>query len=974
MDTLENPNSQDASDLQTPGSPRVVYPAKTNMEFKGMDINVGPNKQPEIPSSNSYIGPTPAPRQNVPSAGADFLGSIADSIIPSASANEDARSAMLQRVGAQDIASDIKGIETDFTVSEKDVLGAEEYTRNKYGIKSKYSKSGIESSVGKNYKLKISQDGSVFFKNGKSDSWKPISSDPVVSRAFEKRMDFIGTLIDSPAMAAGALSVPVVGAAGMAPMLESIGAAGSVGRVFGSAGSNFLTQSSPLGEAFASTVEDPVLVDYFLKHKGKTPAIVSAALEGAGQVGGEFLGGLFSRSAKTNRAYSLAAKQIEEASGRIPTVSGSGSGVMELTPGQRALGVPFADEIVDLELEAAKDPAVRSYLVNKNVQQAKQLDDAVDILKSRYKPQQAPASSIKTLTKTKGGVVENFLERDLKAATEGLKRNREDLNYAVPNLKNKQIINPTGVLSVIEDALVENFGESIMANGKISEALIAKELSTGSGLAFEGEKDLLKLYLEVKRMTNRGAGSSGLSETISSSSKPIFPESPIENETVSGIQGALTIPEGQGNLFPNQSLGPIPSISTSNQGSALYPAAPLAPETISKGVQYQPSLTGRSFSADVPNELKSFSSFKRSIGQAAKGLDDADISTLYNIEKAKYIKARSYLTGGAPGVYRESNLTFPQFSSIVDRAQNIGAFESAISSKTPAQRSAAEMSGILRLMEDDVMTDLAVKNGITDLAQRIVKDKETYSSRLNQLIKVKKALDTDFLTKTFLNLETNDAELLVGAMSKDNIAEFQTEVLDDLFKKAHFNKKMYTVGRDGQFEGFDRGKFFRETMNNPRASKNLELLFGKDALKEIVDLGKVAERIDLYGPVLEKRTKDLMLGQLEKRGYSIATSMAKNSGVPAYKFMQVIDQVFKMIVPQGAEDLAEKSNIALSKIARRLYEKEINLGKRVTPKLMAETMKSESDSAAIKAIKQERASKALIYGVPGVIKLKRLQD
>lgn len=978
---LKNPNSQGPSDLQESIQPRVVYPEKTSMEFQGMDINVGAPRPNEVPNDNSYIGPTPAPRQNVPSMGSDFLGSIANSIIPSASAGEpDARSAMLERVKSSDVASKPTGVETKFTVSEKDVLGDEEFTKTRFGFGSKLGKSGIEGSAGKTYDLKITDDGGVFYKRGKANDWRPISSDPVISKAFEKRMAFIGTLIDTPAMAAGAFAVPAATAIGPASvgafLGESAAASSAIGRMGVAATGNALTQASSLGQKFAASVEDPVLVDYFMKHKGKTSPVVSGVLEAAGQGAAEIVSGFFGSAAKTNRAYSKSAKQIEEAAGRVPPGGDiDGGSAFNMTPGQSALGTPFGSEIVDLELEAAQDPAVRSYLINRNIQQAKQLDEAVNILKSRYQLSSTPGSSIKKLTTTPGGNVENFLERDLRAAGQNIKRNREDLYYAVPNLKNKQIINPRGILAIIEDTLADNFGEAIFRNGQISEALVKQELMTGSGAAFEGEKDLLKLYLETKRMVDRGGGPGGLSEDISTSVKSVFDGSPEITDVNSEIQQSMSIPR-QDNLFlkRNPSENPIENLVPRRGvvNRSTTPEYPLGSEQITQGQHIQPNLVGNSMSVDMPKELKSIAAFKASIGGAAKGLDDADIMAAFFQEKAKYINARSYLPNGAPGVQREANLTLPQFSSIVDRAQKLGAFESAISSKTPAQKSSAEMAGILRHMEDDVMTDLAIKNGRTDLAQRIIEDKAKYSSRFNRLTKVKKALDTDFLTKTFLNLPTSEAELLISAMSKENKSELQVEVLNDLFKKAHFNKKMYTIGKDGQYEGFDRGKFFKETMNDPRTSKNMETLFGKDALKEIVDLGKIAEKIDLYGPVLEQKTKDLMLGQLQSRGYRIASALFKSGSGTTGKTMRVLDAVFKTILPQTSEDLADRSRGVLSNIARKLYEAEMMEGKKVTASSIKEVMKTTSESAAKKAIMQERAAKTIKSAAPAVIKTIRI--
>ena len=118
METLKNPNSQGPEDLTNPSEPKVVYPAKQSFEFEGMDIN-SPSQQKGPPSVYpSSVMPTPAPMQVVPEGG--MMGSIMNSIIPSASASDEVVSRLDEIAKGTGIKKDIEGPEIDFVIRSTD--------------------------------------------------------------------------------------------------------------------------------------------------------------------------------------------------------------------------------------------------------------------------------------------------------------------------------------------------------------------------------------------------------------------------------------------------------------------------------------------------------------------------------------------------------------------------------------------------------------------------------------------------------------------------------------------------------------------------------------------------------------------------------------------------------------------------------------------------------------------------------------
>jgi len=972
---LENPNAQGPNDLEQGAQPRVIYPERQSFEFPGMQLDFPERPQPEPTETPSYPIPTPAQRQEIPSSGVRFMGGLIDSLIPSASADDD-----LVYERAEEIAKS-KGVNLDsvqspevsFKISERDSLGDEEVQKTRFGIKSSIGKSGIESDVGREYKLKFTDNGDVFFKKG-NQKWKSIDADPVLRKAFDKRMNFISTLVDTPAMVGGA--VAAIGAAAAGPAI-GLGAAAEVGSMLGagirsgaSALGGGLTQASPMGEMFAKTVEDPLLVDYFLNFKGKTPALVTAGIEGISQGLGEGIAGFFASSAKTNRAIREGASQISEAASRVPEVGASAG----LSPGQRALGVPYASEIIDLELEVAKDPSVRSYLIKRNLDEAAKLDQAVGILRSKA-PELPKGKSIKDITYTHGGNIrESFIEREVKQAQNNIAANEQELYFSIPNLKNRQMINPTPILAAMEESVIEQFGEEVLTNGVIDPAKVVRALGKPGSVATEGEKDLLQVYIQLKGMTSRGRGATGLSEPVLSESVKVFPESPRNGEYIGAVQDSLSAPPTQDSFLIPGMQGGLPPRGASDLGDTItMQKVPGSPGFESAGSekfvygQSQPSLPGASMAFKMPNELKGFVSFKRSLGSMANQFSDQEISEMFLGEKAKFIKARSFLPQGAPGVERDAFITLPQLTDIITKAQRVGDFSSLISSKTSAQRVAAEMSGILNRLRADITMDVASKEGRPDIAKRVLDSKNAYTKSYADLMKVNSAFDTDFLSKSYLNLPTEDAKLLLSVMPEANKLELQAAVVEDLFRKSHFNKVMYTTGQDGEFIGFDRARFFKNVVNNPKTQKNMTELFGKKAYDEILTLGKIAEKVDVYGEGLEQKTKELMKQQIERRGYIIATAIAEK-GRNASSVVRVLDALLSVVVPRNSTQMTAVKDEAITNIARKLYQAEMSGGARVTPKSVGASMDRGATEAASREKTMNYLERGSRLGIPNALR------
>jgi hypothetical protein len=967
MKQLESPNAQGPNDLQEGIQPKVVYPEKQTFEFEGMDININ---QPQKPPEQITPMPTPAPRQVVPNAWPDIVKNVVDAVVSSASANDE-QSIFNSIINNNFGSKDPKGVEVRFKIREGDAIGDLETIKTPLGFYTSFGESGIEKDVGKEYKLMIQEDGQVLFRRGNKGTWKPIEDDPVLFKAFNKRMDFISSLIDAPSSLASMASAFIPGTLGFKAAKEIGSIAGALTRAGASGVGAGLTQASPIGEYFAKTVEEPALVDYFLKFKGKTPPLASAMIEGVSQLAGEAVGGFFYKAAKTNRAIKEGTSQIAEAGARA-----SDKGLVSdiLTPGQRALGVPYASEIVDLELEVAKDPAVRSYLIQRNLEQAKILDDAVSILKSRA-PKLPPGKSIKDVTYTPGGrQKESFIEREVKGALERIKKNENELYYSVPNLKNKQIINPTPILAAFEDAIIEQLGEEVLTNGVIDSAKVAKSLIKHPTLATEGEKDLLQIYIQLKNYSTRGSGRYGLSEPIEFETTRIFPERPKDGEYISAIQDALTAPPTQDSFLIPGMQGGLPPRGASDLGRTIemqrIPGSPgfeSIGEQMFSGEFSQQSLPGYTRNIKMPNELRSFSKFKQSLGNMAKQFDDIEIGMMYAEEKAKYVRARAFIPQGPPGTEREAYITLPQLTDIITKTQRVGEFNSPISEKTSAQKIAAELSGILNRMRADITMDIASKEGRPDLAYNVLQARKDYTLNYADLRKIDKAFDTDLLSKSFLNLPTEDAKLLLHAMPEANKLELQAEVIEDLFKKSHFNKAMYTIGKDGEFIGFDRSQFFNKVITDTKNKANMISLFGEKAYNEIVTLGKIAEKIDAYGSALEHKTKDLMRQEISRRGYRLASVISEGQANPS-KVMRVINAIFDIVMPRDNADLIAIKDKAILDIARRLYQKEMSGGARVTTEAITSEMSKQAQKSAAKESIMKKAGDAAVIGIPAAIR------
>lgn len=536
---------------------------------------------------------------------------------------------------------------------------------------------------------------------------------------------------------------------------------------------------------------------------------------------------------------------------------------IDFTPGQ-SMGGQTGNDVTQLEnaiqsgqFKQAAASDMRAQRQYSGRQIINQLRDLFDRVSPGYDMFNADA-----ILSSKRGGARNFVDDIIEGLHGDLSAARRDAKEA---LGNKRVFNGTALKEDFDRVIRENFGDlsvtQKVGNDVVRTPVVRPDGSINKKALFDymnkngaASKDIGAFFDAYKRLedaTTRPSG--GLNSSARSESKH-FMDYPSEDSKVFVATSATTRPSSSGSVksYPDLEMlnirersgvmtpGPNSGELLGNEkyftkvggneipGSSVGTPPPAPSSPVDIGMTEVPSARG-----SVP---ESVSAIPEPI--LPPGMSEADYSrsrrNYYRQETAK----RALLDQGKAGA-REANMTFDEFTSFVDRLQNIsnigGKTQTALESKMSA------IAHNAKVQEAEIVEKTMRDKGMHSQADFIAAVKQKYSEGIDSLRNLRQSIGTniDMVGERLLNLPPKEITMLMESATKEQRDHIKGQVLSSLMRD--FDKLSIPASMAGIVEGFNAAQLTRAAISDPVMKKKLIATIGEDSVKVLGDLAKIGE-------------------------------------------------------------------------------------------------------------------------------------